>query len=689
MNRQRKNRLFGSGRRLFFLCAVLSFVAASFLSFPDAAETRVRATSEEPRRSDAAEIAALPSFDSRAEGQVTPVRDQGDSNLCWAYASVSASETSILRSGVDPTVTKENLSLSPEALGYARYDRPQDPLGNAKPVTDPAGSDWYHAAGNAQYCATMLSQWCGPTDKAQPANVNPFENARFHLDNAVQINSTAISEIKLAIAEYGAVTFSYNNLRETEYYNPRNESTASSSPHACTLVGWNDDISADLFRPNGAKQNGGWLVKNSYLSLPYFWLSYDNTSDSVYAFDFTAKQTYDHNYFYDYGLNDGLNYSINAKKACEIFKAKKGSSDQTEFLKAVNVGFLGKNVTVKVDIYLDPTDGSNPESGRKVGGGQASFRYGGFRTVTLDAPVALENGQTFACVASVTNPENSAVIRNMLGKNGTPSFICKNDWSPANNCTPRIKAFTSSERAETPPSAVRDLGQAACVPAFRTVTYNGEFHRPPVAVTLNGATLTENTDYELCYANNKNAGTASILVKGIGEYTGQKTLSFTIEQAEKPPTTPPERIEIEADADLTTTPFPEGWRLQDPSVTIAQGESKTLLLIYRDPENYRQSTATVLVSRKTAHRLVHVARKEATVQSAGNTEYWTCADCGRYFSDANGKNEISDKNDVVIPPLPDALPRDNRIPIGTIIGLVVCSLLSVSLVAYLIWRKKK
>ena len=34
-------------------------------------------------------------------------------------------------------------------------------------------------------------------------------------------------------------------------------------------------------------------------------------------------------------------------------------------------------------------------------------------------------------------------------------------------------------------------------------------------------------------------------------------------------------------------------------------------------------------------------RKAATCTEAGNTEYWTCNICGKYFSDEDGKQEIS------------------------------------------------
>ena len=39
--------------------------------------------------------------------------------------------------------------------------------------------------------------------------------------------------------------------------------------------------------------------------------------------------------------------------------------------------------------------------------------------------------------------------------------------------------------------------------------------------------------------------------------------------------------------------------------------------------------------------LTHVAAKAATAKAEGNTEYWHCADCEKYFSDAAGTKEIS------------------------------------------------
>ncbi len=47
--------------------------------------------------------------------------------------------------------------------------------------------------------------------------------------------------------------------------------------------------------------------------------------------------------------------------------------------------------------------------------------------------------------------------------------------------------------------------------------------------------------------------------------------------------------------------------------------------------------------------LTKVPASPATAENAGNKEYYVCTGCGKYFADAQGKTEITDKNSVVIP----------------------------------------
>lgn len=64
--------------------------------------------------------------------------------------------------------------------------------------------------------------------------------------------------------------------------------------------------------------------------------------------------------------------------------------------------------------------------------------------------------------------------------------------------------------------------------------YDGKEKKPSITVFSNDEWdyLVENIDYKVTYLNNTNAGTATVVVEGIGSYTGKQTLTFDIEKAD-------------------------------------------------------------------------------------------------------------------------------------------------------------
>ena len=62
-------------------------------------------------------------------------------------------------------------------------------------------------------------------------------------------------------------------------------------------------------------------------------------------------------------------------------------------------------------------------------------------------------------------------------------------------------------------------------------TYTGKAICPVPKVYYGSVLLKENTDYTVAYTNNTNSGTASVVITGIGDYSGKKQLSFTIQNA--------------------------------------------------------------------------------------------------------------------------------------------------------------
>lgn len=72
-------------------------------------------------------------------------------------------------------------------------------------------------------------------------------------------------------------------------------------------------------------------------------------------------------------------------------------------------------------------------------------------------------------------------------------------------------------------------------------TYTGSVIKPKPTVNYDGKTLSEKKDYTLSYRNNKNRGTATIIITGKGDYVGTKEVQFNIVQPTAsvvPPVTP-------------------------------------------------------------------------------------------------------------------------------------------------------
>ena len=63
------------------------------------------------------------------------------------------------------------------------------------------------------------------------------------------------------------------------------------------------------------------------------------------------------------------------------------------------------------------------------------------------------------------------------------------------------------------------------------VTYTGTAKRPKATVKLGAIELVKDRHFTVEYANNVDAGQATITITGIGDYTGSKTGTFTIEPA--------------------------------------------------------------------------------------------------------------------------------------------------------------
>lgn len=69
---------------------------------------------------------------------------------------------------------------------------------------------------------------------------------------------------------------------------------------------------------------------------------------------------------------------------------------------------------------------------------------------------------------------------------------------------------------------------SATVGGIGTKRYNGSKQTQSLKITFKGKTLKNGTDYTLSYKNNKNVGTASVVISGKGNFNGKVTANFKI-----------------------------------------------------------------------------------------------------------------------------------------------------------------
>ncbi|MBO5858308.1 MAG: hypothetical protein J6R20_00820 [Clostridia bacterium] len=73
---------------------------------------------------------------------------------------------------------------------------------------------------------------------------------------------------------------------------------------------------------------------------------------------------------------------------------------------------------------------------------------------------------------------------------------------------------------------------ADAVVTAEDVVYNGAAQEPDVTVTIGGKILTEGKDYTIAFADNINAGTATVTVTSAGDYEGEIVKTFEIKKAD-------------------------------------------------------------------------------------------------------------------------------------------------------------
>ena len=93
--------------------------------------------------------------------------------------------------------------------------------------------------------------------------------------------------------------------------------------------------------------------------------------------------------------------------------------------------------------------------------------------------------------------------------------------------------------------------------------YTGQTYKPVPVVKMGSKVLTEDVDYTVSYSNNRNVGTARVIISGMGVYSGQKVVTFAIKEKS-----------IENCTVLAVTSLNYNGNLQTPPVVVKDGRKK-------------------------------------------------------------------------------------------------------------------
>ncbi len=483
------------------------------------------------------------------------LRKQTPYNNCWAYSSIALAEINLIKK--DPSL-KDTINLSELQCSYYTYNFVTDPLGgtagdrNAKAGTKGP----LQVGGNLAFSTNVLASWIGAADadaisgntessyggvsaSSLDAGVSPGEeyayaHDTYHLTGyyMTDYDIEKLDIVKKMILDYGAVSMSIyakgsasNNYNG--YYNSETNGfygTSSSSNHAVTIVGWDDDFAASDFNTTPAG-NGAWLVRNSWSSTDYeeafngyFWLSYYNGTlikqspkQKVYAFEFDSADTTDNNYQYDgamYGSDSG------EMRASNVFTAH-ANEEGAEKLDAVSFATTGANAHYKIRIYKGIREGGGPEDGTLAATLTGDTGYAGYYTIPMGGQAFMLNeGERFSVIVELSNT-SKGVMTEYTGsqtwfditarKDAGTSYIYKDgrwtdfatgnyavgNWAKYGNF--RIKAFTNNINCARFDTCADDARMAYNTVQIERGKQYGQFGAFPVPVRTGYAFMGWNT----------------------------------------------------------------------------------------------------------------------------------------------------------------------------------------------------
>ncbi len=197
----------------------------------------------------------------------------------------------------------------------------------------------------------------------------------------------------------------------------------------------------------------------------------------------------------------------------------------------VTVKDNGKNLTLNIDYKLEYLNNSKAGEATVTVTGKGNYKDSRTVTFTINARSITPNiddiaSQTYDGKAKTP----SVIVRDGSNVISSGNYTVKYD----NNINAGTAKVTVTLKGNYSGSATKKFTilprslASAVISNVDDQLYTGEEIKPVVAVTLDGITMIDGTDYDVTYLNNIEVGEATIVVTGKGNYSGELTLVFNI-----------------------------------------------------------------------------------------------------------------------------------------------------------------
>ena len=194
------------------------------------------------------------------------------------------------------------------------------------------------------------------------------------------------------------------------------------------------------------------------------------------------------------------------------------------------------------------------------------------------------------------------------------------DWDRVAGYDPESKILSNTAVVTVLPKPLAAEMVSGVANAY---VYTGGAIEPAVTVQ-DGEALVPDTDYTVTYgANTTVAEGGTITVKGMGNYTGELVIEFSITQAD-PIYTLPEGLRACVGHTLADVGLPDGWAWEDGALSVGAAGSHQFAAVFtpEDTQNYNivKAELTLIVG-------------EHTGGTATCTEKAVCTACGEEYGD--------------------------------------------------------